>query len=136
MVQCSDVSIEDQDTELALQTISVIDDTFSRYQAKAYELGILTEESKSKGVAYGLDNLLAVADRQVILPTQYVFSLQSIAFDRYQFKAPANPKSVLDLYFQNWPYLPQDILGHDHFSKVLLRDDKTRNALIRYLASD
>lgn len=136
VAQCSDVSIEDQDAELALQTIDVIDDIFSRYQAKAYELGILTEESNSKGVAYGLDNLLAVADRQVILPTQYVFPLQSIAFDRYQFKAPANPKSVLDLYFQNWPYLPQDILGHDHFSKALLRDDKTRNALIRYLASD
>ena len=43
--------------------------------------------------------------------------------------SPAQPKTILDLYFNNWPYLPQDILGHDHFSHEILRDESVRIAL-------
>lgn len=136
VIQCFDTSLEDQDTALALQAIDAIDRIFDRYQAKARELGILTDEPNSEGVAYGLDNLLAVKNRQVILPAQYVFPLQSIAFDSYQFLAPADSKRILDFYFKDWPYLPQDILGHDHFSKSILKNDGTRSALLKYLASD
>lgn len=136
VVQCFDISADDQDATLAFQAIDAIDRIFDHYQTKAHELGILTDEPNSEGVAYGLDNLLAVKDRQVILPAQYVFPLQSIAFDRYQFQAPADSKRILDLYFKDWPYLPQDILGHDHFSKAFLKIDRTRNTILKYLSSD
>ena len=31
-----------------------------------------------------------------------------------------------------WPYLPQDILGHEHMSKDILEDSAVQDALSRY----
>lgn len=111
-----------------------IEAMFSKYQEKAYDRGILCCEAKSTAIAYAIDNIYDAPWRRTIWPKQMLLPPRDCDFEEYVFQIPHDAEAVADECYPGWPYLPKDILGHNHINRQALSDKNIRSATVEFLA--
>lgn len=136
VVQSSAVDFSAQDAALTAGESDAIEQFFTSYQARAYEMGILCDKNEAHGVAYALDNTYDAPWRRIIWPKDMIFPTHKHAFESYQFSVPCDESAVADECYPGWPYLPSDMLAHDHFSKDLLANGDVLDALSEFVGKD
>lgn len=133
VVQCSDVDKESQNPKLAANCIQQIEEMLLLSRNKAYELGILCKKEEATGVAYSVENVFDAPRRPTIWEIESIFPTQEHRFESYSIRVPNNATRVADDCYPGWPYLPNDILGHEHFSKEILANSEVRGELLRFI---
>lgn len=132
VVQADGVVLEQPEPEVAERTIREIEAVFSRYDELAHDEKILCEKSAADGLAYGLSNIYDAPWRRMIFPREMILPVVQLPYEGYLVNAPAEYEAVCDECYPGWPYLPQDILGHEHLSKQILSDENVRQAILSY----
>lgn len=126
----------DQDDKRALSEIKVIQKLFDSFRDQAHELGVLCEKDQARGVSYGLENIYDAPWRRTIFPRSDFFPVERSPFESYSFLCPAKAEKVCDECYPGWPYLPKDILGHNHLPKDLLKDEAVIAALRDFMEKE
>lgn len=135
VVQCGPVDPSSQDPELKRIEIEKIESYFNNFQQKAFDLGILCEKEKASAIAYGLENYTEDAPwRRFLWPLSKSFPAQKILFEGKYCRIPSDAQFYCDECYPGWPYLPKDILGHDHFSKEMLKNQEVYEAMKSFIS--
>lgn len=134
VVQWSPVDKTLQDPLLAQEEISRIDAIFAASEQKAYDLGIFCRKEDAHAVSFGLENYSEDAPwRPFLWSLDMVFPTAKTMFEGKLCRIPHQTKAYCDVCYPGWPYLPKDILGHNHFSRNLLKDTKVLEAMHEFL---
>ena len=64
-----------------------------------------------------------------------MFPVKTHAFEGGFIDIPNDAYSVADECNPGWPYLPDDILGHNHFTEGVFDQPETKEALLRFIES-
>lgn len=132
--QCAEVNPEKQDPHLAQLAIDAIESIFDKYYESASKAGIFSvSKMDATGVAYSIENVYDAPWRRIIWSKDMIYPVTKHAFESYEFCVPNQADEVADECYPGWPYLPKDILGHEHFSKELLKRDSVRHALSSFV---
>lgn len=135
VVQCGPVNPSDQDPERVKNEIDKIEVYYRRFHEQAESAGIFCDKEHATAVAFGLENLSEdVPRRRYIWPKDMIFPTQQILFEGGMCHVPNDIKGFCDECFPGWPYLPRDILGHNHFSRDLLKDEKVLAAMKQFIS--
>lgn len=118
-----------QESEQTHAEIEHINQIFDKYQKQSQEAGILTDEQHANAVAYAIDNIYDAPWRRTLWRRELIFPTVYHPYESYSFRVPNQAKAVADECYPGWPYLPSDILGHNHFSKDLLHNAETQEKL-------
>lgn len=132
VVQGGGLDLPQPSAEKALAQIEEIESLFEKYEAAAYEAGILCEEPEANGLAYSVRNIYDAPWRRTIFPKDMILPTSELVYEGYSVLVPRDYEAVCDECYPGWPYLPQDIIGHDHMPKEILRNDAIRSALTAY----
>ena len=133
IAQCIPIERSDQDDKVAEKEIEHIERLFSTYQDKAYATGILCSQDNATAVAYGLDNIYDAPWRRILWPKHMIVPTKRHPFENGTICVPNDAYAVADECYPGWPYLPNDILGHNHFVENAFNDDATRETLQRFI---
>lgn len=124
-----------QNPKLVKQEIEKIEVYFKQFYEKAKADGIFCDKSEADSVAFGLENLSEDAPwRRYIWPKDMIFPTQQILFEGGFGRVPKDIKGFCDECYPGWPYLPKDILGHNHFARELLKDPKVYETMKKYIS--
>lgn len=135
VVQCGPVVPKMQHPESVKQEIEKIETYYKHFHEQAKASGILCDKQQASAIAFGLENLSEDAPwRRFIWPKDMIFPTQKILFEGKMCRAPHDTKGFCDECYPGWPYLPKDILGHDHFSRDLLKDPKVYEAMKKFIS--
>ena len=92
----------------------------------------MCEEPEANGLAYSVRNIYDAPWRRTIFPKDMILPTSELVYEGYSVLVPRDYEAVCDECYPGWPYLPQDIIGHDHMPKEILRNDAIRSALTAY----
>lgn len=135
VVQCGPVNPGGQDPALKKTEIERIETYYRNFHQRALDAGILCAKEKASAIAFGLENYSEDAPwRRFIWPKDMVFPTQEIIFEQKPSRAPHDIAGFCDECYPGWPYLPKDILGHDHFSRSLLENPEIFAAMTAYIS--
>lgn len=121
---------------MAEAEIGKIEQIFDKYFNIAQKKGILCKKEDAEALAYGLDAIYDAPWRRTIFPIDAILPVQPILYEGYEFFAPHDVEGICDECYPGWPYLPNDILGHDHFSQNAFEKKGTSEALIQFALSE
>lgn len=134
VVQAGPVDPSTQDDARTRIEAEAIETVFSRYRQIAVDEGILCDKEHANGIAYAVDNIIYNAPwRRMIFPREAILPTTDERYEGYLFKGPYDANLVCDACYPGWPYLPNDIFSHSHFSQEILASPGVREALIRYI---
>ncbi len=133
IAQCIPIERDDQDDKMAKGEIDCIEKVFSIYQDKAYAAGLLCDKDDAAAVAYGLDNIYDAPWRRTLWPKSMMLPTKRHPFENGAINVPNDAYAVADECYPGWPYLPNDILGHNHFVENAFDDPATKEALQRFI---
>lgn len=133
VVQSSPVDFSEQNENKTLLESDQIEQFFTSYQDKAREAGIICSRDNAGAVAYALDNTYDAPWRRIVWPLEMIFPVASKPFESYEFSVPHDAEGVANECYPGWPYLPSDILSHNHFEEKLLRDPSVSDALVSFI---
>lgn len=136
VAQCGPVDLKEQDDAIAAGEISQIESVFDKYQKMAVERGIICSKGNATAVAYAIDNIYDAPWRRTLWESESIFPTKLHAYERYDFCIPNKAKEVADECYPGWPYLPNDILGHEHFQKAALELPQTQEKLRTLIEAD
>ena len=134
-VQASGVNLQQPDSTTAMHIIEEVEAVFSKYDKISWEEGLFCEKDEADGLAYGLTNIYDAPWRRTIFPREMILPVCRLPYEGYFVEVPADFEAVCDECYPGWPYLPTDILGHDHLSRNLLEDEEIASALAQYAYS-
>ena len=128
------ISREDQNESLAHPEIEAIEGLFRKYRNMAYEKGILCSREDATAVAYGIDNIYDAPWRRTLWPLSMMLPAKPHPFEGGSINVPNDAIAVADECFPGWPYLPNDILGHSHFTEDAFSNPAVRDALRSFIS--
>lgn len=135
VVQCGPVNPASQNPELRNAEIERIEAYFHRFHQLAMDSGILCSKENASAIAFGLENFSEDAPwRRFIWPKEKTFPTREILFEGKASRAPQDADFYCDECYPGWPYLPKDILGHNHFSRNMLEGPEVFAALKDYVS--
>lgn len=122
VAQCVPVDWDTLDADECKVCEDVIEDVLRKYRDKAVEIGILCDSAagaeESAGYAFALDNLTDDApNRKMLWSKNIIDPRERTPYMEYSFLVPSNAEAVLEQTFNDPPYLPDDILGHEHYDR-------------------
>lgn len=128
------ISRNDQNDSLAHPEIEAIEGLFQEYRNMAYEKGILCDKANAAAVAYGIDNIYDAPWRRTLWPLSMMLPAKPHQFENGSINIPNDAIAVADECYPGWPYLPDDILGHNHFTENAFSDPAVRDALKAFIS--
>lgn len=128
------ISRNDQNDSLAHPEIEAIEELFQEYRNMAYEKGILCDKANATAVAYGIDNIYDAPWRRTLWPLSMMLPAKPHQFENGSINIPNDAIAVADECYPGWPYLPDDILGHNHFTENAFSDPAVRDALKAFIS--
>ena len=128
------LSRNDQNDSLAYPEIGAIEGLFQEYRNMAYEKGILCDKANATAVAYGIDNIYDAPWRRTLWPLSMMLPAKPHQFENGSINIPNDAIAVADECYPGWPYLPDDILGHNHFTENAFSDPAVRDALKAFIS--
>ena len=128
-LQVIDDGFEDVDPEIAAAQIEIIEGIFNKWRGIGITEGIISQEN-SDGVAQSIDQ---IETNHYIWNAETIFPTQKAPYETYEFRIPADPETVCQGCYPGSPYLPEDIVGHDHFSRKLLEDPQIIRVLEEFV---
>lgn len=128
------ISRNDQNDSLAHPEIKAIEGLFQGYRNMAYEKGILCDKANATAVAYGIDNIYDAPWRRTLWPLSMMLPAKPHQFENGSINIPNDAIAVADECYPGWPYLPDDILGHNHFTENAFSDPAVRDALKAFIS--
>lgn len=128
------ISRNDQNDSLAHPEIEAIEGLFQEYRNMAYEKGILCDKASATAVAYGIDNIYDAPWRRTLWPLSMMLPAKPHQFENGSINIPNDAIAVADECYPGWPYLPDDILGHNHFTENAFSDPAVRDALKAFIS--
>lgn len=128
------ISRNDQNDSLAYPEIGAIEGLFQEYRNMAYEKGILCDKANATAVAYGIDNIYDAPWRRTLWPLSIMLPAKPHQFENGSINIPNDAIAVADECYPGWPYLPDDILGHNHFTENAFSDPAVRDALKAFIS--
>ena len=128
------ISREDQNESLAHPEIEAIEGLFRKYRNMAYEKGILCSREDATAVAYGIDNIYDAPWRRTLWPLSMMLPAKPHPFEGGSINVPNDAIAVADECYPGWPYLPNDILGHSHFTEDAFSNPAVRDALRSFIS--
>lgn len=128
------ISRNDQNDSLAHPEIEAIEGLFQEYRNMAYEKGILCDKANATAVAYGIDNIYDAPWRRTLWPLSMMLPTKPHQFENGSINIPNDAIAVADECYPGWPYLPDDILGHNHFTENAFSDPAVRDALKAFIS--
>ena len=128
------ISRNDQNDSLAHPEIEPIEGLFQEYRNMAYEKGILCDKANATAVAYGIDNIYDAPWRRTLWPLSMMLPAKPHQFENGSINIPNDAIAVADECYPGWPYLPDDILGHNHFTENAFSDPAVRDALKAFIS--
>lgn len=128
------ISRNDQNDSLAHPEIEGIEGLFQEYRNMAYEKGILCDKANATAVAYGIDNIYDAPWRRTLWPLSMMLPAKPHQFENGSINIPNDAIAVADECYPGWPYLPDDILGHNHFTENAFSDPAVRDALKAFIS--
>lgn len=119
VAQCVPVDWDALDDDECKVCEDAIEEVLRKYRDKAAEMGILCDSSeKPAGYAFALDNLTDDApNRKMLWDANIIDPLGRAPYMGYSFLVPFDAEAVLEQTFNDPPYLPDDILGHEHYDR-------------------
>lgn len=129
------ISRKDQNDSLAYLEIEAIEGLFQEYRSIAYEKGILCDKANATAVAYGIDNIYDAPWRRTLWPLSMMLPAKPHLFENGSINVPNDAIAVADECYPGWPYLPNDILGHSHFTENAFSDPAVRDALKVFISN-
>lgn len=129
------ISRKDQNDSLAYLEIEAIEGLFQEYRNIAYEKGILCDKANATAVAYGIDNIYDAPWRRTLWPLSMMLPAKPHLFENGSINVPNDAIAVADECYPGWPYLPNDILGHSHFTENAFSDPAVRDALKAFISN-
>lgn len=135
IAQCIPIERNEQDDTLAKEEIDRIENLFATYQEKAFSAGMLCGKNEATAVAYGIDNIYDAPWRRILWPKGMMIPTRQHPFENGIINVPNDAYAVADECYPGWPYLPNDILGHNHFVENTFNDPRTKEALLRFIES-
>lgn len=134
IAQGTPISRNDQNDSLAHPEIEAIEGLFQEYRNMAYEKGILCDKANATAVAYGIDNIYDAPWRRTLWPLSMMLPAKPHQFENGSINIPNDAIAVADECYPGWPYLPDDILGHNHFTENAFSDPAVRDALKAFIS--
>ena len=128
------ISRNDQNDSLAHPEIEAIEGLFQEYRNMAYEKGILCDKANATAVAYGIDNIYDAPWRRTLWPLSMMLPAKPHQFENGSINIPNDAIAVADECYPGWPYLPDDILGHNNFTENAFSDPAVRDALKAFIS--
>lgn len=128
------ISRNDQNDSLAYPEIGAIEGLFQEYRNMAYEKGILCDKANATAVAYGIDNIYDAPWRRTLWPLSMMLPAKPHQFENGSINIPNDAIAVADECYPGWPYLPDDILGHNHFTENAFSDPAVHDALKAFIS--
>lgn len=128
------ISRNDQNDSLAYPEIGAIEGLFQEYRNMAYEKGILCDKANATAVAYGIDNVYDAPWRRTLWPLSMMLPAKPHQFENGSINIPNDAIAVADECYPGWPYLPDDILGHNHFTENAFSDPAVSDALKAFIS--
>lgn len=128
------ISRKDQNDSLAHPEIEAIEGLFQEYRNMTYEKGILCNREDATAVAYGIDNIYDAPWRRTLWPLSMMLPAKPHPFEGGSINVPNDAIAVADECYPGWPYLPNDILGHNHFTENAFSDPAVRDALKAFIS--
>lgn len=128
------ISRNDQNDSLAHPEIEAIEGLFQEYRNMAYEKRILCDKANATAVAYGIDNIYDAPWRRTLWPLSMMLPAKPHQFENGSINIPNDAIAVADECYPGWPYLPDDILGHNHFTENAFSDQAVRDALKAFIS--
>jgi lipopolysaccharide cholinephosphotransferase len=128
------ISRNDQNDILAYPEIGAIEGLFQEYRNMAYGKGILCDKANATAVAYGIDNIYDAPWRRTLWPLSMMLPAKPHQFENGSINIPNDAIAVADECYPGWPYLPDDILGHNHFTENAFSDPAVRDALKAFIS--
>lgn len=128
------ISRNDQNDSLAHPEIEAIEGLFQEYRNMAYEKGTLCDKANATAVAYGIDNIYDAPWRRTLWPLSMMLPAKPHQFENGSINIPNDAIAVADECYPGWPYLPDDILGHNHFTENAFSDPAVRDALKAFIS--
>lgn len=132
VAQCVQIERSEQDDNKAASEIKRIESLFNAYQEKALQSELICTKDKASAVAYGLDNIYDAPWRRTLWPKSMMLPTKQHPFEEGLICVPNDAFAVADECYPGWPYLPNDILGHNHFLEDVFDDPETKEALLRF----
>ena len=129
------ITRKDQDDSLARPEIETIEELFQEYHHMAHEKGILCDKDKATAIAYGIDNIYDAPWRRTLWPLSMMLPAKPHPFEDGHINVPNDAIAVADECYPGWPYLPNDILGHNHFTENAFSDPAVRDALKAFISN-
>ncbi len=128
------ISRKNQNDSLAHPEIEAIEGLFREYRNMAYEKGILCGREDATAVAYGIDNIYDAPWRRTLWPLSMMLPAKPHPFEGGSINVPNDAIAVADECYPGWPYLPNDILGHNHFTEDAFSNPAVRDALRSFIS--
>ena len=128
------ISRKDQNDSLAHPEIEAVEGLFQEYRNMAYEKGILCNREDAAAVAYGIDNIYDAPWRRTLWPLSMMLPAKPHPFEGGSINVPNDAIAVADECYPGWPYLPDDILGHNHFTENTFSDPAVRDTLKSFIS--
>lgn len=132
-VQAGPSRFDEQDPVRASEQVEMIEAVMGRYQQQAYDSGILCDGEKAEAVAYALDNVYDAPWRRILWDRDLLFPVRRCAFESYEFLVPNKAEEVMLECYPGSPFLPDDIIGHEHFIHGEYDSPQARAALMRFI---
>ena len=124
--QCFDVVQDEIDADKAQAAINGIEEVFAKTFENEVDCGCVFASKPEKPIAivYAHENLHNAPWRQNAWEYADVYPVVKEEYESYLFSVPANAEKACQLCYPGSPYLPNDIIGHEHFAAgVMERDD-------------
>ncbi len=99
-----------------------IEDVMWRYLDKARKEGLICAQYDEPGedvvaLVFSMESLCEVPDRPFYWDVRNILPTQSARYEGYRVRVPREPIEICDIsYGRETPYLPTDILGHNHYA--------------------
>jgi hypothetical protein len=104
------------------QCVQQIEDVMWRYVDKARKEGPIGATDDEPGdsaaaLVFSIESLCEVPDRSFYWDITHILPTQSACYEGYGVRVPREPVKICDVsYGRETPYLPTDILGHNHYA--------------------
>lgn len=135
IAQCVQIERSDQDDKKASREIKQIENIFLSYQEKAQNAELICSKDKAAAVAYSLDNIYDAPWRRILWPKSMMTPSKEHPFEGGIINVPNDAFAVADECYPGWPYLPNDILGHNHFVDGIFDNEEIKEALTQFAES-
>lgn len=134
-VQCSPSRYDKQNPVLAKKQVDIIEEAIARYQEKMRNADVLCDKESAGAVAYSIDNIFDAPWRRILWEKDQMLPTRKCPFESYQFSVPNKAEEVMQECYPGSPFLPNDIVGHDHFARDDVESATVRAALQRFIDS-